>query len=42
MNKNVFKYYIEDNHGNIHTSQIFKYTHKGDSQWGKATLNFRL
>ncbi|EAR98235.1 hypothetical protein TTHERM_00344350 (macronuclear) [Tetrahymena thermophila SB210] len=41
-NKNVQQYYIYDNNGNKFTSQTFTYTHNGDSQWGCATLNFKL
>ncbi|EAR98238.2 hypothetical protein TTHERM_00344380 (macronuclear) [Tetrahymena thermophila SB210] len=41
-NKNVFQYYIYDNNGNKFTTQKFTYTHNGDSQWGCATLNFKL
>ncbi|KAL4449645.1 hypothetical protein ABPG74_007468 [Tetrahymena malaccensis] len=41
-NKNVQSYYIYDNNGNKFTSQTFTYTHNGDSQWGCATLNFKL
>ncbi|KAL4449642.1 hypothetical protein ABPG74_007465 [Tetrahymena malaccensis] len=41
-NKNVLQYYIYDNNGNKFTSQTFTYTHNGDSQWGCATLNFKL
>ncbi|EDK31612.2 hypothetical protein TTHERM_00344391 (macronuclear) [Tetrahymena thermophila SB210] len=41
-NKNVLQYYIYDNNGNKFTTQTFTYTHNGDSQWGCATLNFKL
>ncbi|EAR98231.1 hypothetical protein TTHERM_00344310 (macronuclear) [Tetrahymena thermophila SB210] len=41
-NKNVQQYYIYDNNGNKFTTQTFTYTHNGDSQWGCATLNFKL
>ncbi|KAL4495493.1 hypothetical protein ABPG72_020234 [Tetrahymena utriculariae] len=41
-NKNVQQYYIYDNNGNTFTSKTFTYTHNGDSQWGCATLNFKL
>ncbi|EAR98236.2 hypothetical protein TTHERM_00344360 (macronuclear) [Tetrahymena thermophila SB210] len=41
-NKNVLQYYIYDNNGNKFTTQTFSYTHNGDSQWGCATLNFKL
>ncbi|KAL4449640.1 hypothetical protein ABPG74_007463 [Tetrahymena malaccensis] len=40
--KNVQQYYIYDNNGNKFTTQTFTYTHNGDSQWGCATLNFKL
>ncbi|EAR98233.2 hypothetical protein TTHERM_00344330 (macronuclear) [Tetrahymena thermophila SB210] len=41
-NKNVEQYYIYDNNGNKFTTQTFNYTHNGDSQWGCATLHFKL
>ncbi|KAL4478430.1 hypothetical protein ABPG74_006665 [Tetrahymena malaccensis] len=42
VNNNVQQYYIYDNNGNKFTSNSFTYTHNGDSQWGCATLNFKL
>ncbi|KAL4467889.1 hypothetical protein ABPG74_013224 [Tetrahymena malaccensis] len=42
INKNAEKYYIYDSNNNTYTNQTFTYTHNGNSQWGCATINFKV
>ncbi|EAR86901.2 hypothetical protein TTHERM_00211530 (macronuclear) [Tetrahymena thermophila SB210] len=42
INKNVQAYYVSDSNNNTYTTSTFTYTHNGNSQWGCATINFKL